>query len=102
MSNDGGRKVGPPKDNDDEGAAGLIGVVLVEENPDEEAGSQKDSVTITRATRLVEQEEDDRASIGFDDLEEGQLVRAWYTGPVAESYPRQATARVIVIHLPTE
>ena len=102
VSDDGARKGGATGADGGESAARLIGVVLVEENPDEETGSQKDSVTVTRATRLVEQGAHDRVSIGFEDLEVGQRARAWYTGPVAESYPRQATARVIVIHSPAE
>jgi hypothetical protein len=102
VSNDDARRSGPPRANGDESAADPIGVVLVEENPDEETGSQKDSVTVTRDTRLVEQGEHDRVSIRFDDLEVGQRAGAWYTGPIAESYPRQATARVIVIYPPTE
>ena len=79
-----------------------IGVVLVEENPDEKAGSQKDSVTITKATKLFERRGRDLTRIRFDDLKVGQRARAWYTGPVAESYPRQATARVIVVYPPAE
>lgn len=102
VADDDARRGGPPRDNGNESTADLIGVVLVEENPDEETGSQKDSVTVTRTTRLVEQGAHDRVSIGFEDLEVGQRARAWYTGPVAESYPRQATARVIVAHPPTE
>jgi hypothetical protein len=97
-------KVGTvPQETNGNGSVGeRVGVVLVEENPDEEAGSQKDSVTVTRATKLSEQRGRDLAGIDFDDLKVGQRARAWYTGPVAESYPRQATARVIVVHPPAE
>jgi hypothetical protein len=102
VSDDDARRGGAPGADGGESAAGPIGVVLVEENPDEETGSQKDSVTVTRATRLVEQGAHERVSIGFDDLEVGQRARAWYMGPIAESYPRQATARVIVTRPPAE
>ena len=97
-------KVGTvPQETNGNGSVGeRVGVVLVEENPDEEAGSQKDSVTVTRATKLSEQRGRDLTAIDFDDLKAGQRARAWYTGPVAESYPRQATARVIVVHPPAE
>ena len=92
-----------PQETNGGGSAGeRIGVVLVEENPDEVAGSQKDSVTVTKATKLFERRGGDLARIGFDDLKVGQRARAWYTGPVAESYPRQATARVIVVYPPAE
>jgi hypothetical protein len=31
-------------------------------------------------------------------LQVGQPVDVWYTGPLAESYPEQGTAGVIVVH----
>jgi len=92
-----------PRETNGGGSVGeRIGVVLVEENPDEETGSQKDSVTVTKATRLFERQGGDLARIRFDDLKAGQRARAWYTGPVAESYPRQATASLIVVYPPAE
>ncbi len=97
-------KVGtvPQETNGDGGTDERVGVVLVEENPNEEAGSQKDSVTVTKATKLLERRRQDLTPIAFDGLKIGQRARAWYTGPVAESYPRQATARVVVVHPPAE
>ena len=101
----------PTSDNDEStsGSSGTtgalsdqIGVVLIEENPDEEVGSQKDSVTITRVTKLMEQQGQNLSPIRLDDIEVGHRAEAWYTGPVAESYPRQATASLIVIHPPAE
>ena len=88
----------PQEANGGGGVGERVGVVLVEENPDEETGSQKDSVTVTKATKLFERWGEDLTRIRFDDLKVGQRARAWYTGPVAESYPRQATARVIVVY----
>ncbi len=41
----------PQETNGGEGAGKRVGVVLVEENPDEDTGSQKDSVTVTKATK---------------------------------------------------
>jgi hypothetical protein len=55
-------------------------------------------VTVTKATKLFERQGRDLTQIGFDDLKVGQRVITWYTGPVAESYPRQATASVIVVY----
>jgi hypothetical protein len=92
----------PQEANGGGGAGERLGVVLVEENPDEDTGSQKDSVTVTKATKLLERRGQDLTPTAFDDLKIGQQARAWYTGPVAESYPRQATARVIVAHPPAE
>ena len=88
----------PQEANGGESAEERVGVVLVEENPDEDTGSQKDSVTVTKATELSERRGRDLTRIRFDDLKLGQRVMAWYTGPVGESYPRQATARVIVVY----
>jgi len=79
-----------------------IGVVLIEEDPDAESGSQKDSVTVMEATKLFERRERNLTPIAFDGLEVGHGTRAWYTGPVAESYPRQATAKVIVVYPPDQ
>jgi hypothetical protein len=92
-----------PQEGNGGGSAGEgIGVVLVEKNPDEEAGSQKDSVTIAKSTELFERRGRDLARMRFDDLKVGQRAKAWYTGPVAESYPRQATASLIVVYPPAE
>jgi len=102
VSSDDARRGDLGRATGDESAAAPIGVVLVEENPDEETGSQKDSVTVTKATRLFERQGGDLARIRFDDLKAGQRARAWYTGPVAESYPRQATASLIVVYPPAE
>jgi hypothetical protein len=79
-----------------------VGVVLMEENPGEETGSQKDSVTVTKATEIFERQRRDLTQVGFDDVKVRQQARAWYAGPVAESYPRQATARVIVVYPPAQ
>jgi hypothetical protein len=88
----------PQENSGGGGVRERVGVVLVGENPDEETGSQKDSVTVTKATKLFERQGRDLTQIGFDDLKVGQRVITWYTGPVAESYPRQATASVIVVY----
>ncbi len=92
-----------PREANGGGSVGeRIGVVLVEENPNEETGSQKDSVTVTKATELFERRGRDLTRMRFDDLKVGQRARAWYRGPVAESYPRQATASLIVVYPPAE
>jgi hypothetical protein len=107
-----GNDLDTPTSSDDESRSGSsgttgalskhIGVVLIEENPDEEVGSQKDSVTVTSSTMLLEQQGQGLTPVEFDNFKRGQRARAWYVGPVAESYPRQVTARLIVIHPPAE
>ena len=74
-----------------------IGSVLVEENPGETSGSAKDYIMVTTATRIFLVQGEERRRASFDQLRRGQRVEAWYEGPVAESYPRQATGRVIVV-----
>ncbi len=92
-----------PQETNGGGSVGeRLGVVLVEENPNEKTGSQKDSVTVSKATKLFERRGGELSRIRFDDFKVGLRARAWYVGPVAESYPRQATASLIVVYAPAE
>ena len=68
--------------------------VMVEENPTEAHGSAKASVRIKTDTRVVHRQ---RGSVGSKELKIGQRVKVWFSGPVMESYPAQASAAVIVI-----
>ena len=75
----------------------LLGSILVEEVPSDQSGSDKSSVRVGRDTRILV-----RGSAGlrrgtFADLHTGQIAEAWFTGPVMESYPTQATASVVVV-----
>jgi len=74
-----------------------LATILIEENPNEPAGSAKDQVTLEQGTRIFRQQGASLTPATVDDLRVGQHVAAWYSGPVAESYPRQATASVIAI-----
>jgi hypothetical protein len=68
--------------------------VRVEERPQDVSGSAKGVFRVRERTDVR------RAAGGAaraDDLREGQRVRVWVTGPVMESYPVQAGARLIVI-----
>jgi hypothetical protein len=73
------------------------GVILVEDRPQDRAGSDKASITVNAATRIY------RGRIGastrgsFGDLRNGRIVEVWFAGPVLTSYPVQATASVILI-----
>jgi len=71
--------------------------VLIEEDPLEESGSDKASVEITPETEISRRQGQNRAPAAPEDLEAGQLVEATFSGPVAESYPVQATAGSITI-----
>ena len=68
-------------------------MVIVEENPAESHGSDKARVRVTDGTQVLRQGE----VVGIAELQVGQQVKVWFTGPVMESYPAQATASVIVI-----
>lgn len=68
--------------------------VRVEERPQDVSGSAKGVFRVGERTDVR------RASGGrarAEDLREGQRVRVWVTGPVAESYPVQAGARLVVV-----
>jgi hypothetical protein len=68
--------------------------VQIEENPADTFGSAKAIVRITTATRIV-----GPAGLSWpaDSLRAGQRVRAWFVGPLAESYPVQTGAAAIAI-----
>lgn len=70
-----------------------IGTIRVEERPAEASGSAKASVRIGQRTTIVR----GREPADFNALRVGQWVRVWFTGPVAESYPVQATGSAVAI-----
>lgn len=80
----------------------VVGSVLIEGELEEDTRFDRASVTVTDATRIYRREGDGFTAAAFADLEAGQLVQAVFTGPVAESYPVQATAEEIVILSSTE
>ncbi|HEY8340849.1 MAG TPA: hypothetical protein VIK95_13350 [Egibacteraceae bacterium] len=75
-----------------------LGTVLVEEDPSQEVGDTKISFRITADTTILREVDGGHEPAGFDDLARGAVVSAWSTGPIAESYPMQATAAAIVVH----
>jgi len=58
------------------------------------AGADRASVRLHPGTRVLDAA---GAAATTDDLRVGQDVRAWFDGPVMESYPVQATAGTIII-----
>lgn len=68
--------------------------LLVEEDPEADAGSAKAAVRLQEGTRLLYR--NGRAA-EYEALAVGHTVSAWFDGPVAESYPVQAAAGVIVL-----
>jgi hypothetical protein len=68
--------------------------ILIEEEPLDSSGSAKASVRLTRNTYFLRSPGN---AARRDDLAVGQKVSVWYSGPVMESYPVQATAAVVRI-----
>lgn len=85
-------------------APSIIGVVTsigpgrtlrIEEKPSDESGSAKAVVRVPEGVAI--RDRDSNTPRTFEDLQQGATVSAWFTGPVAESYPVQATASALVI-----
>jgi hypothetical protein len=77
--------------------AGRLGVILVEGVKDATTEHDKASVRVTNKTRIEKLAGKERKPAKFADLKKGVRVQARFTGPVAESYPVQATAGEILI-----
>jgi hypothetical protein len=73
------------------------GVILVEDRPQDRAGSDKASITVNAATRIYRGRIGASTTGSFGDLRNGRIVEVWFAGPVLTSYPVQATASVILI-----
>jgi hypothetical protein len=75
-----------------------LGTVLVEAEPGVHGGDKYSLAVVDGTTQLLRY----TASGGYEritfaDLAKGQAVDVWIDGPVAESYPAQATAATIVV-----
>lgn len=70
--------------------------VLIEEVPGGQ-GDNKSHVRLPRTALLFRRTATGLERVGFADLRAGQKVDAWFTGPVAESYPTQAIGRALVV-----
>jgi hypothetical protein len=80
----------------------ILAVILVEGKPGKDVSYDKASVKITAATKLVRVGAKDRRAATPDDLKVGTTVEITFTGPVAESYPVQATAGEVRIMVEEE
>ena len=76
---------------------GTLGSVLVEGPAGSANAYDKASVNITASTTLLRKTADGYEGISFADLATGMRVDVWFTGAVAESYPVQATAKVLAV-----
>lgn len=73
------------------GDAGTGGLLVVAD-PDVTTAYDRASVRVTAETAVWAPAGESRTELSFDDLVTGQRVAVRFTGPVAESYPVQATA----------
>ena len=71
--------------------------ILVEENPADTAGSQKASVRFNNETKIYRRSGSGVENIDQAKLTTGKTVSVWFTGPVAQSYPVQGTAAVVLL-----
>ena len=79
-------------------AAGVLGSFVVREGVDGKGAALAASVTVPSDIAILREDGAGGWTLGsFDDLTQGAKVQVWFDGPVAESYPVQATAGSIVI-----
>jgi hypothetical protein len=74
---------------------GISGQISVESHADKLV--TKYTITIKDATLIFQQAGDDLRNATFAALETKQWVQIWFSGPVMESWPMQATAQQVVI-----
>jgi hypothetical protein len=84
--------------DDDVKKKGFLGRVRVEGAKEKTTNYDKALVLITNKTKILKQDGKERKEAKFEDLKKGSKVQIDFTGgPVAESYPIQATAETAVI-----
>jgi hypothetical protein len=75
----------------------VISGFMVEGHQDADTTYDKASVRVTEGTHVFIKQGENYTEASASALQVGQAVEVWFTGPVAESYPVQATAQQIVI-----
>ena len=85
-----------PADEDGK-KAGVLGTVLMEGRKDKDTKYDKAMVKVTKATKIFQQVGRELKPASFDDIKPGVKMEIQFQGPVAESFPVQATAGKIVI-----
>ncbi|WP_025641885.1 DUF3221 domain-containing protein [Schnuerera ultunensis] len=71
----------------------LIQSILVEGQIEDDTKYDIATITITSDTKIFK----DNEEVAIEDIGEGLKVEVTFDGPVAESYPVQATAKKIII-----
>ncbi len=71
--------------------------ILVEQIPTRSAGYPVAWISVSPGTDVVRRADGSVSRGSSQELEVGMKVQVWFTGPVAESYPVQATAQTVVV-----
>lgn len=77
------------------GKGDTIGQILVESHADKLV--DKYMVTIKDETLILQQDGENHRKVAFEALEITQRVQIWFSGPILESFPMQATAQQVVV-----
>ena len=85
-----------PADEDGK-KAGVLGTILMEGRKDKDTQYDKAMVKVTKGTKIFQQVGRELKPASFDDIKPGVKMEIQFQGPVAESFPVQATAGKIVI-----
>ena len=85
-----------PADEDGK-KAGVLGTILMEGRKDKDTMYDKAMVKVTKGTKIFQQVGRELKPASFDDIKPGVKMEIQFQGPVAESFPVQATAGKIVI-----
>ena len=80
-----------------DGSGDVVGSVRIEGAVDRDTAYDKAVVRVESDTPIFRQAGNAMMEVTFGNLTVGQTVEAWFTGPVAESYPVQVKASQIVI-----
>lgn len=75
----------------------VVGSVSIDGVKEKDTEYDRASVRVTSTTRIFKVVAGKRVAATFEDCKMGARVEARFVGPVAESYPVQATAGVLVI-----
>jgi hypothetical protein len=78
-------------------ANGLLGSVLIEGEKEKTTNVDKALVKVTVGTKIEKLVGGERKPAKFEDLKAGAKAEATFAGPVAQSYPVQATAKSLTI-----
>jgi len=89
--------------NEDAKKKGILGSILVEGVKEATTTYDKASIKVTTKTSISRKTQKGEKPYRFDDLKKGAKVQVDFIGPVAESYPVQATAKsIVVLEVPKE